>query len=62
MASRLMCVLTTSWSRSLQMFSYPFSRSGNETEDGTHFPKLADLQYLCELAGMRLKVRRRHRQ
>eukprot|EP00962_Isochrysis_galbana_P020296 scaffold5918_cov124-Isochrysis_galbana.AAC.2 len=38
------------------MFSYPFSRSGNETEDGTHFPRLEDLQYLCELAGIRLKV------
>jgi len=38
------------------MFSYPFSRSGNETEDGTHYPRLADLQYLCELAGVRLKV------
>ena len=24
--------------------SYPFSRSWNETEDGTHYPKLADLQ------------------
>ena len=22
-----------------QMFSYPFSRSWNETEDGTHYPK-----------------------
>lgn len=40
----------------VQMFSYPFSRSGNETEDGTHFPRLEDLQYLCELAGIRLKV------
>jgi len=39
-----------------QMFSYPFSRSWNETEDGTHFPKIADLQYLCDLAGLRLKV------
>ena len=39
-----------------QMFSYPFSRSWNETEDGTHFPSLADLQYLCDLLGVRLKV------
>lgn len=39
-----------------QMFSYPFSRSWNETEDGTHYPKLADLQYLCDLAGLRLRV------
>ena len=27
-----------------QMFSYPFSRSWNETEDGQHYPKLSDLQ------------------
>uniref|UniRef100_A0A7S3SKY6 Sulfotransferase domain-containing protein n=2 Tax=Emiliania huxleyi TaxID=2903 RepID=A0A7S3SKY6_EMIHU len=39
-----------------EVFSYPFSQLGNETEDGTHYPRLADLQYLCELAGVRLKV------
>jgi len=39
-----------------QMFSYPFSRSWNETEDGTHYPEIKDLKYLCELAGLRLRV------
>ena len=39
-----------------QMFSYPFSRSWNETEDGTHYPELADLAYICDLLGVRLKV------
>ena len=38
------------------MFSYPFSRSWNETEDGTHYPDISDLKYLCELAGLRLRV------
>lgn len=32
-----------------QMFSYPFSRSWNETEDGTHYPEIKDLKYLCEV-------------
>ena len=27
-----------------QMFSYPFSRTWNETEDGDHYPELSDLQ------------------
>ena len=35
-----------------QMFSYPFSRSWNETEDGEHYPDISDLKYLCDLAGM----------
>jgi hypothetical protein len=39
-----------------QMFSYPFSRSSNETEDGTHYPDLADIVYMCDLLGVRLKV------
>ena len=39
-----------------QMFSYPFSRSWNETEDGQHSPSIADLQYLCDIFGLRLKV------
>ena len=39
-----------------QMFSYPFSRSWNETEDGTHYPKLSDLQYLADVAGLRMRV------
>jgi len=39
-----------------QMFSYPFSRSWNETEDGQHYPSIADLQYLCDIFGIRLKV------
>ena len=39
-----------------QMFSYPFSRSSNETEDGTHYPDLADIVYMCDLLGLRLKV------
>jgi hypothetical protein len=39
-----------------QMFSYPFSRTWNETEDGTHFPELADLQYMCDILGLRLRV------
>ena len=39
-----------------QMFSYPFSRSWNETEDGTHYPVIADLQYMCDILGLRLRV------
>ena len=39
-----------------QMFSYPFSRSWNETEDGTHYPEIVDLQYMCDLLGVRLRV------
>ena len=39
-----------------QMFSYPFSRSWNETEDGTHYPEISDLQYMCDILGLRLRV------
>lgn len=39
-----------------QMFSYPFSRSWNETEDGTHYPVIADLQYMCDILGLRMRV------
>ena len=39
-----------------QMFSYPFSRSANETEDSMHYPELNDLSYMADLLGLKLKV------